>query len=103
MISIVICKRNNLPLTTEDILKANSTETYMKLQRRVMQYINVYCTDYIWHNMVFCWGILLDILMQIFIMLRQLVAEISRFKFDDCRVIHTGTSDIKLFVGGVHV
>ena len=35
--------------------------------------------------------------MQIFITLRHLVAEISRFKFDDYRVIHTGASDLKYF------
>ena len=40
---------------------------------------------------------LLDTLMQIFIMLRHLVAEISRFKFDDYSVIGTGASDLKLF------
>ena len=45
---------------------------------------------------------LLDTLMQIFIMLRHLVAEISRFKFDDYRVIRTGASDLKLFWGGVY-
>ena len=46
---------------------------------------------------------LLDTLMQIFIMLWHLVAEISRFKFDDYRVIRTGASDLKLFWGGVFV
>ena len=40
---------------------------------------------------------LLNTLMQIFIMLQHLVAEISRFKFDDYRVIRTGASDLKLF------
>ena len=35
--------------------------------------------------------------MQIFIMPRHLVAEISRFKFDDCRVIRAGASDLILF------
>ena len=47
--------------------------------------------------MVFLKGILLDTLMQIFIMLWHLVAKISRFKFDDDH----GASDLKLFVGGV--
>ena len=47
--------------------------------------------------MVFLRKSLLDTLMQIFIMLRHLVAEISRFKFDDYRVIRTGASDLKLF------
>ena len=51
--------------------------------------------------MVFLRKRLLDTLMQIFIMLRHLVAEISRFKFDDYRVIRTGVSDLKLFLGGV--
>ena len=37
--------------------------------------------------------------MQIFVMLRHLVAEISRFKFDDYRVIPTGEGDLKLFCG----
>ena len=45
---------------------------------------------------------LLDTLMQIFIMRRHLVAEISRFKVDDYRVIRTGASDLKLFLGGVY-
>ena len=40
--------------------------------------------------------------MQIFFMLRHLVAEISRFKFDDYRVIRTGASDQKNFLGGVY-
>ena len=40
---------------------------------------------------------LLNTLMQIFIMLRHWVAKISRFKFDDYRVIRTGASDLKLF------
>ena len=52
--------------------------------------------------MVFLSKSLLDTLMQIFIMLRHLVAEISRFKFDDYRVIRTGASDLKHFWGGVH-
>ena len=47
--------------------------------------------------MVFLKKSFLDTLMQTFIMLRHLVAEISRFKFDDYRVIHTGASDLKLF------
>ena len=53
--------------------------------------------------MIFLRKSLLDTLMQIFIMLRLLVAEISRFKFDDYRVIRTGASDLKNFLGGVHV
>ena len=57
----------------------------------------VYCTDYILKNMGFFKKRLLDILMQFFIMLRHLVAEISRFKFDDYCVIRTGASDLKRF------
>ena len=53
--------------------------------------------------MVFLRESLLDTLMQIFIMLRHLVVEISRFKFDDYRVIRTGASDLKLFWGGVYI
>ena len=53
--------------------------------------------------MVFLTRILWDTHMQIFVMLRYVVAEISRFKFDDYRVIRTGASDLKLFVGGVYV
>ena len=49
--------------------------------------------------MVFLKKSLLDTLMQIFIMLRHLVAEISRFKFDNYRVIRIGESDLKLFWG----
>ena len=51
--------------------------------------------------MVFSRKRLLDTHMQIFTMLRHFVAEISRFKFDDYRVIRTGASDLKLFLGGV--
>ena len=46
-------------------LMAKSTEIYMKLHRRVIRMI------------------LLDTLIQILVVLRQLVAEISNFKFDD--------------------
>ena len=41
--------------------------------------------------------------MQIFVMLRHLVAETLRFQFDDYRVILTGASDLNLFVGGVSI
>ena len=47
--------------------------------------------------MVFLRRSFLDTLMQIFIMLWHLVAEKSRFKFDDYRVSRTGASDLKLF------
>ena len=53
--------------------------------------------------MVFSRKSLLDTLMQIFIMLWHLVAEISRFKFDDYHVSRTGPSDLKLFWGGVYI
>ena len=49
--------------------------------------------------MIFWRKSLLNALMQIFIMLRHLFAEISRFKFDDYRVIRAGGSDLKLFFG----
>ena len=52
--------------------------------------------------MIFLGRSLLDTLMQMFIMLQHLVAEISRFKFDDYRVIRTGASDLKLF-GAVYI
>ena len=52
--------------------------------------------------MVFLMKILLDTLMKIFIMQRHLVAEISRFKFDDCRVIRTEASDLN-FLWAVYV
>ena len=47
--------------------------------------------------MVFFRKSLLDTLMQSFIMLRHVVAEISRFKFDDYREIRTGASDLHFF------
>ena len=52
--------------------------------------------------MVFLRKSLLDTLMQIFIMLWYLVAEISRFKLEDYRVIRIEANDLKLFWGGVH-
>ena len=51
--------------------------------------------------MIFIGKSLLDTPMQIFIKLRHLVAEISRFKFDDYRLIRTWASDQKHFLGGV--
>ena len=53
--------------------------------------------------MIFLRKSLLDTLMQIFIMLWHLVAEISRFKFDDYRVSRAEASDLKLFLGGVYL
>ena len=52
--------------------------------------------------MIFWRKSLLNALVQIFMMLRHLVAEISRFKFDDYCVICTGASDLKLLLGGVY-
>ena len=53
--------------------------------------------------MIFRRKSLLNTLMQIFIMLRHLVAEISHFKVDDYRVFRTGASDLILFLGGVYI
>ena len=73
----------------------------MKLHRRVMQEMHVFCTDYVLNNMVFLRRILLFTLMKIFVRLPHLVAEISRYKFNDYRVICTGASDLKLSVSDV--
>ena len=82
------------PLKT--FLKANSTETCMKVHRHVMQWMHVCdCTDYVLNNMAFTRRISSDTLMQIVARLLHFVAEISRFKFDDNCVIRTGTSDLK--------
>ena len=47
--------------------------------------------------MVFLRKSLLATLMQIFVMLRHLFAEILRLEFDDYRVIRTRASDLKHF------
>ena len=100
MISTVKFERNNRPFTIEDILKGEFNWNMYEITLPCYV-IYVYCTDYILNNMIVLRKCLLDTLMQIFIMLRHLVAEISRFKFDDCRVIRTGARDLKLFLGGV--
>ena len=74
----------------------------MKLHRRVVQQIHVYCSDYVLNNMAILRRTLLDTISQDFVMLRHLVAEISRFKFDNYRIIRTGASDLKRFVSGVY-
>ena len=44
--------------------------------------------------MIFWRKSLLNTLMQIFIILRHLVAKMTRFKFDDYRVMRTRASDL---------
>ena len=95
MISTVKCEKI-ISLSPLKSLTANSTQTCMTLHRRVVQQIHVYCSDYVFNNMVISRRTLLDTLIQDFVMVRHLVAEISRFKFDDYRVIRTGASDLKL-------
>ena len=103
MISIVIFERDNPPFTIEDILKGEFNWNMYEITPPCYVINICICTDYILNNMVFLRKRLLDTLMQIFIMLRHLVAEISRFQFDDYRGIRTGASDLKLFLGGVVV
>ena len=98
-LSNLIWKKKNTLSPLKAFLKANLTETRLKLHRQVIQWIHVYCNDYVLNNMVFFRRILLDTLMQICTMLRHLVAEISGFKFDNNSVIRTGASDLKLFCG----
>ena len=97
MISTVNIERNNLPFTIEDILKGEFNWNMYEITPPCYAINTVYCTDYVLNNMVFCLRILLDTLIQIFIMIWHLVAKISSFKFDDYRVIRTGASDLKLF------
>ena len=86
MISTAKFKRNNLLFTIENILKGKfNWNMYQITPPCYVMNIYIYCTDHILNNMVFLRKSLLDTLMQIFIMLRHLVAEISRFKFDDYR------------------
>ena len=87
MVSTVKFETNNLPFTIGDIIEGEFNW-------------NMY---YVLNNMVFLRKSLLDTLMQIFIMLWHLVAEILRFKFDDYRVSRTGASELKLLLGGVNV
>ena len=87
MISTFKFERYNHPFTIKDILKGEFNWNMYEITQRFMQWLHVYCTDYVLNNIVFLWGVLLDTLMQIIIMLRHLVAEILRFKFDDYRIL----------------
>ena len=89
--------------TIEDILKGEfNWNMYEITPACYVIKIYIYCTDYILNKMIVWRKSLLNTLMQIFMMLRHLVAEISRFKFDDYRVIRTGANDLKLFLGCVY-
>ena len=101
MISTVKFERNSFPFTIEDINKGEFNWNMYEITPQYYAIITCISSDYFLNNMVFSKRILLDTLMQIFIMLRHLVAKISRFEFDDYRVIRTGASNPKLFVGGV--
>ena len=103
IISTVKYERNNIPFTIDDIFKGEFNWNMFEITPPSYAIKHVYSTDYVLNNMVFLRRILLDTLIQNFIMLRHLVDEISRVKFDDYRVIRTGARDLKLFVGGVHM
>ena len=60
-------------------------------------------TDYVYDNKIFYYKILSHTINQSFSMVRHTVGKISHFEFGAFRVIHTGASDLKLFVGGVYV
>ena len=93
-------ERNNLPFTNEDIIKGELNWSMYEITPPCYVINACILYDYVLNNTDFFRRILLDTLMQIFIMLRHLVAEILRFKFDDYRVIRTAASDLKRF-GGV--
>ena len=97
MISTAKFERNNLPFTIEDILKGEFNWNMNEITPPC--YVINICISYrlYFSQHDFFKKSLLDTLMQIFIMLWHLVVEISRFKFDDYRVIRTGASDLKLF------
>ena len=101
MISTVKCERNNLPVTIEDILKGEFNWSMYEITPPCYA-INV-CILFrlCLNNMILLRRIILDTLMQIFVMLPHIFAEIARFKFDDYREIRTGASDLKPFVGSV--
>ena len=101
IISTVKYERNNIPFTIDDISKGEFNWNMFEITPPSYAIKHVYSTDYVLNNMVFLRRILLDTLIQNFIMLRHLVDEISRVKFYDYRVIRTGASDLPLFVGGV--
>ena len=101
MISTVKFERNNLPSSTGDLLQGEFNWNMYEITPPY--YVMNICILYrlYLNNMVFLRKSSLDTLMQIFTMLWHLVGEISPLKFDDYRVIRTGTSDLKLFLGGV--
>ena len=101
IISIVKFERHNLPYTIEDILKGEFNWNIYEITPPC--YVIIKCKLY---RLYFkqhgflkkeVFGYTRANFHYIYIMLRHLVAEISRFKFDDYRVIRTGASDIKLF------
>ena len=101
MISTVKCEMNNLHSTIKEILKCEFNWNRSEITPPCGAINTCILYDYVLTNMVFFRRSLLDTLMQIFVMLRHLLVEILRFQVDDYRVILTGASDIKLFVGGV--
>ena len=68
-----------------------------------MKQVYVYFIFCVLDNNVFLKRILLYTLKQNFSILRHLVGEISQSEFDAYRVTLPGTSDSKLFVGGVSI
>ena len=103
MISTVKSDRNNLSFTIEDIFKGEFNWNMYEITPPCYV-INICILYRLYFNKIIFWRkSLLNTLMQIFIMLRHLAAEISRFKIDDYCVIRTGASDLKLFLGGVHI
>ena len=101
IISTVKCERNSIPFTIEDVLKGEFNRNMYEITPPCYA-INKCILHLLCFNSMLCLKrILLNILVQIVVMLRHLVAEISRFKFNDYCVIRTGASDLKLFVGGV--
>ena len=103
MISTVKSDRNNLSFTIEDIFKGEFNWNMYEITPPCYV-INICILYRLYFNKIIFWRkSLLNTLMQIFIMLRHLAAEISRFKIDDYCVIRTGASDLKLFLGRVHI
>ena len=97
MISTVKSGRNNLSFTIEDIFKGEFNWNMYEITPPCYV-INICILYRLYFNKIIFWRkSLLNTLMQIFIMLRHLAAEISRFKIDDYCVIRTGASDLKLF------
>ena len=97
MISTVKSERINQSFTTEDFLKGEFNWNMYEITPPC--YVINIC---ILHRLYlkqndFLKEELIEYTHAMFIMLRHLVAEISRFKLDDYRVIPTGASDLKLF------